>query len=260
MPDEGQDGADLLNDASAGSENSDTDAQDGADDGGEKGGAGETQRSVPYQRFRQVISARNDLRSENERLKGQLEVLQAQAPNGHAKEDNSEADEEPPAHLTPNQKLNWYIQKGVERHSAATFEKQMQAQFGMAPKEVASVLAGLRAHTQESVLSRYQAACTERGVDPKERAIRRAVAAYMQANQVQPEAALDALIKVAGATKSSQPQHSADMLAFGLTGVTAVDDANPRSFEDANRLAREGKAITPRSAVEILRRADTARK
>jgi hypothetical protein len=232
---------------SAGSQNTDT------------SGGGDAM--VPSWRLREVSEKAKgfetqltDVQSENQALREQLETLQSSSPGGAGG-----MPDVPPEEMTPEQKADWIVRRGVEKYGPQIVDRVLESSLKKlvkrdlqvdSLKDVGTVVNSMRQQLNSTVVDQYKGACKQFGFDPDNEELKNFVVGYIQRTNKTPEQTLAMMRQLSGTKAAEEP--SADMLTSNINGATSVEDILPKTFAEANALAKEGKAIAQKSALEIL--------
>ncbi len=207
---------------------------------------------VPYDRFKDKLDENKVLLEANEDLRRTLQSL-VEKPAAPAPVAPTPVEIAPPETLSPDQKLQWYLQKGAREHTPAIIDEYLKENIGLDAAGIKQTLDGLRQEAKHSIEARFGQAAKGAGlaVTPE---LRKAVVGIMKSGNVSIEDAVTTLKSLAppAPVAPAPDQDSKDMLTGGLTGTATVTDHVPTTFAEANQMARDGKAIAHIDTADIL--------
>lgn len=248
-------------------ETTETEAADTAEGGEEPateeaGSEAKVENQIPYARFKKINDERKALLEENARLKAS--APKPSEPVADPKSKLTGKLKVAPAGLNEMEQMEWYIANGVELHAPRVVETFMQEKFGMSLDAASAILAQSGQMTHETIVTRFEAACKDRGLDPRNEALRDSIGFIMDKNKfTRFDDAFNALYgetKAAPAAPKRRPNGAevGGVQGSGLSKVSAL----PFTTAEATKLAAEGKRIGTPTVTEILaaRQEKTARR
>lgn len=198
---------------------------------------------VPYTRFREINEEKKGLRAENEALKAELAELKKPA--------KPAAPElaEPPAHLSPDQKVQWY----VEHHARGLLKREL----GLDLAEIKAALEVSRALAGDHAERSWSEVCRANNVDPKDPAVRKEAAELLRAGVPVEKAAKVAAMLAKGNGKQTPAGTAANAETGGGMSSTQMmkDDWATFSKEEAVDAAHRGKRAPHLTVEQIFQRA-----
>jgi len=227
------------------------DATDG-DDSGHQAAAG---TNVPYSRFKSVNDKRKAAEAKSAELEAKLAALSPKAEPVAPKDRLKRALKPAPEGSTPLEAMEHYALETLETHPEI-FDQWFESKFGMPADQAAATLAHTTTTTREAIRSQFDAACGERGIDPKNPAVQDAVGRMMDSKKYRSFGeALDVFVKpkatTTTVTKKSTPKgpESSGVDVDGLSRVRIL----PKSAREASELAAKGQRVEHMSVSDILR-------
>lgn len=226
----------------------DSSTTDGTQEAESSTAEAEKPQTVPFGRLEKEIARRKSL---EERL-AQLE--QQQTREDEPKHQERKTDDEPPEHLSPREKVRWY----VERDAGSLIERQL----GMSLDQARRLLAGTPNVANDYAERKWRDYCGRFELDPEASDVQDFVVGLYRASKDRgQEIPIEDLFKRAQKIfgKAAPPQKAngnteakATVENQGLTGVMSRERVIPRDRKEAGELARKGVRVPNASMEEIF--------
>ena len=216
---------------------------------------------IPKSRFDEVIGQRNEAQralQERDALIQEMNQRLAAVESRSASPGDSDELNEPPDDASPQERAEYMIRRGIHKYTPKVVEKmigelvgkELESKLGNVDEFKRTMGANLQ-EAQRSMIERYESECKRAGIDGSNKSIRSMIAAYARENNTGPEESVRGVVNLLGIKPQGDSVSSADMLSETLTGATLASDAQPRTFQQAWDLAKEGK-IAPSATADVL--------
>lgn len=207
---------------------------------------------IPYARFAEI----NDKRKASEGRVAELERELEQAAASKPAEATASKVEltEPPEHLPQREKVDFYVQQGVERFFA---EK-----LGMDAGQVSTLLQTIPAVSDATYEAQWQTMCKAKGLDPTDRQVQDFTRGLVKGSGYEVKDALTMVADVLSKKKASTTTTTPQRMENNATSNTMTKDKIDFVWDKAGAmdLASRGKRTENSSTVDILKAAASMRK
>lgn len=207
---------------------------------------------IPYERFAEINDKRKASEGRVAELERELKQATAEKP---AEAPAAKVDlTEPPEHLSQRDKVDFYVQQGVERFFA---EK-----LGMDAGQVSTLLKTIPAVSDATYEAQWQTMCKAKGLDPTDRQVQDFTRGLVKGSGYDVKDALSMVAEVLSKKKESSSATPPQRMENDATSNTMTKDKIDFVWDKngAMDLASKGKRTSNMSTVDILKAAESMRK
>jgi hypothetical protein len=206
-------------------------------------------KTVPYARFQEVIKDKNETKKQLDELTESYQELAARLPEPKEEPAADAEIPEPPAGLSPMQRVQWLVDQGVER----ALKKK-----GLSLDDLATVATTAPEASREAMYAKWSRECAKHKIDPEDKRAQRLCQGFIAGEQ-NPDLA-KVVEEIAGLLpKTAKVPGPTKVETDGVTSTMTVKDFLPRDKKEATEAARKGHRAPAFTTEEILQRKRAAR-
>jgi hypothetical protein len=131
-------------------------------------------KTVPYARFQEVIKDKNETKKQLDELTESYQELAARLPEPKEEPAADAEIPEPPAGLTPMQRVQWLVDQGVER----ALKKK-----GLSLDDLATVATTAPEASREAMYAKWSRECAKHKIDPEDKRAQRLCQGFIAGEQ-----------------------------------------------------------------------------